>query len=122
MMKKFLIPVMAVAAVSVALPAAAQHQRGPGHDRPGYSQDRWGGPSMASRVRNLERNVEFAHRARVMSTGKAREFRRDIANLVNLEHRYGPRPSVNQRHDLERRYQNLDRAIDRYVQRARYRR
>ena len=122
MMKKFLIPVMAVAAVSVAVPAAAQQYGGPGHGRPGYNQPHWGGPSIAARTRHLERNVEFAHRARVMSTGKAREFRRDIANLIQLERRYGPRPSVNQRHDLERRYQNLDHAIDRYVQRARYRR
>ncbi len=122
MMKKFLIPVMAVAAVSVAVPAAAQHYGGPGHSRPGYGQNHWGGPSMAARVQHLDRNVEFAHRARVMSTGKAREFRRDIANLVQLERRYGPRISVNQRHDLERRYQRLDQAIDRYVQRARYRR
>lgn len=120
MMKKILIPVMAVAAISVAVPAAAQHY-GPPRGGPAYGQQH-AGPPMAVRVRHLERNVEFAHRARVMSTGKAREFRRDIANLVQLERRYGPRMSINQRHDLERRYQNLDRAIDRYVQRARYRR
>ncbi len=30
--------------------------------------------------------------------------------------------TIRERHDLERRYQDLDRSIDRYVQRARYRR
>lgn len=121
MMKKLLIPVMAVAAISVAVPAAAQHY-GPPRGGPAYGQS-WNGPSMAMRVQRLDRNVEFAHRARVMSTGKARDFRRDLANLVQREQQYRRGGmSLNQRHDLERRYQRLEQAIDRYVQRARYRR
>lgn len=124
MMKKLLIPVMAAAAVSVAVPAAAQHYgHGPGHGRPGYSQDRWSGPPMSVRVRSLERDIEFSHRARVMSTGKARDFRRGISRLLELERDYRNRGmTVERRHDLERRYQDLERSIDRYVQRARYRR
>ncbi|WP_262422491.1 hypothetical protein [Brevundimonas denitrificans] len=62
---------MAVAAISVAVPAAAQHY-GPPRGGPAYGQQH-AGPPMAVRVRHLERNVAFAHRARVMSTGKARD-------------------------------------------------
>lgn len=120
MMKKILVPVMAVAAISVAVPAAAQHY-GPPRGGPAYGQHH-AGPPMAVRVRHLERNLAFAHRARVMSTSKARDFQRGIDRLVHLERQYGPRMTLRERHDLERRYQDLDRSIDRYVQRARYRR
>lgn len=117
--KKVLIPFMAVAAISVAAPAAAQHYgppRGPAWHAPQWAP-------IASRTHVLERKIDIAYRARVMSTGKAREFRRDIANLVRLEHQYRARGmSMNQRHDLERRYQRIDQSLDRYVQRARYRR
>lgn len=119
-MKKLIASVMAVAAISAAVPAAAQHY-GPPRGGPAYGQHH-AGPPMFVRARHLERNLAFAHRAGVMSTSKARDFQRGIDRMVRLERQYGPRMTIRERHDLERRYQDLDRSIGRYVERARYRR
>jgi hypothetical protein len=132
-MNRIAISIIAAAVASMAMPAAAQqysatprasvvlvqHQgRGPA-----YAPPRRGEASMAARVQVLRRNVDFAHRAGAMSTGKAREFQRDIENLVHLESRYRAEGRLReQRSALERRYQTLDRAISRYVRDAERRR
>lgn len=112
MMKKMLIPVLAVAAVSAtALPAAAQSydrygpSRGPGYEH-GYDHGGW--QSINQRKYQLDRRIEQGLRNRQLSYREAGGLRAELNDLVRLEARY-MRDGLSrwERQDLDRRYDRL---------------
>lgn len=114
MMKKMLIPVLAVAAVSAtALPAAAQSHdrygpsRGPGYGH-GYEQNHGGWQSINQRKYNLDRRIDQGERNRQISRREAIGLRAELNDLVRLEARY-MRDGLSrwERQDLDRRYDRL---------------
>lgn len=119
MMKKFLIPVLALAAASVAVPAMAQSY-GPRHhdDRGGrYEQDRggrWdndrggGWQNISQRKYQLDRRIDRGERNGSLSRREATRLRFDLDALVHLERSYlRGGLSYRERAELDRRYDRL---------------
>lgn len=115
-MKKFLIPAIALAAASVAVPAMAQNY-GPQHrddrgDR--YEQDRGdryerdnrgGWQSISQRKYQLDRRIDRGERNGQLSRREATRLRYDLTALVRLERSYIQGGlSYRERADLDRRY------------------
>jgi len=116
-MKKFLIPALALAAASVAVPAMAQNY-GP-HDRGGrYEQDHRGDRGgrhwqpIAQRKYQLDRRIEVGLRNGSLSRREARRLQTELNALVRLEYSY-QRGGLNawERNDLDRRYDYLSYQI-----------
>ena len=118
-MKKFLIPALALAAASVAVPAMAQSY-GPRHhdDRGGrYEQDRggrWdnerggGWQNISQRKHNLDRRIDRGERNGSLSRREASRLRRELNDLVYLERSYlRGGLSFRERAELDRRYDRL---------------
>lgn len=110
MMKKFLIPALALAAASVAVPAMAQSY-GP-HDRDGrggrYEQDRGGWQNISQRKYNLDRRIDQGERNRQLSRREATRLRYELNALVRLERSYMRGGlSFRERAELDRRYDRL---------------
>ena len=126
-MKKFLIPAIALAAASVAVPAMAQNY-GPQHrdDRGGryeqdrgdrYQQDRGdhhehdnrgGWQSISQRKYQLDRRIDRGERNGQLSRREATRLRYDLTALVRLERSYVQGGlSYRERADLDRRYDGL---------------
>ena len=108
-MKKLMISVMAVAAISVAVPAAAQHygppRGGPAVHGPG------GYPGGGRQAERLERQIDRAWQARVMSA---------VMRVVNLEQQYRfDRDGLTrwERQDIRERYQRIQSNLNRYNRR-----
>ena len=131
MMKKFLIPALALAAASVAVPAMAQSY-GPRHhdDRGGrYEQDRggrwdndrggrWdndrggGWQNISQRKYNLDRRIDRGERNGSLSRREASRLRRELNDLVYLERSYlRGGLSFRERAELDRRYDRLSYQI-----------
>ena len=114
MMKKMLIPVLAVAAVSAtALPAAAQSydrhapSRGHGYEQ-NYGQNYGGWQSINQRKYNLDRRIDQGERNRQLSRREAVSLRAELNDLIRLEARYMRNGlSRQERADLDRRYDRL---------------
>jgi hypothetical protein len=111
MMKKFLIPALALAAASVAVPATAQSY-GPRHhdDRGGrYEQDRGGSwQNISQRKYNLDRRIDRGERNGSLSRREASRLRRELNDLVYLERSYlRGGLSFRERSELDRRYDRL---------------
>ena len=119
MMKKFLIPALALAAASVAVPAMAQSY-GPRHheDRGGrYEQDRggrWdndrggGWQNISQRKYQLDRRIDRGERNGSLSRREATRLRFDLDALVHLERSYMRGGlSYRERAELDRRYDRL---------------
>ena len=111
MMKKFLIPALALAAASVAVPAMAQSY-GPRHhdDRGGrYEQDRGGSwQNISQRKYNLDRRIDRGERNGSLSRREASRLRRELNDLVYLERSYMRGGlSHRERAELDRRYDRL---------------
>ena len=119
MMKKFLIPALALAAASVAVPAMAQSY-GPLHhdDRGGrYEQDRggrWdndrggGWQNISQRKYQLDRRIDRGERNGSLSRREATRLRFDLDALVHLERSYlRGGLSYRERAELDRRYDRL---------------
>ncbi len=119
MMKKFLIPALALAAASVAVPAMAQSY-GPRHhdDRGGrYEQDRggrWdndrggGWQNISQRKYQLDRRIDRGERNGSLSRREATRLRFDLDALVHLERSYlRGGLSYRERAELDRRYDRL---------------
>ena len=84
MMKKALIPVLAIAAASVAVPAAAQnYDRYDRHDR--YEQNRGGWQSISNRKHQLDRRIERGMRNGALSRREGRRLENALHQLVRLE-------------------------------------
>ena len=119
MMKKILIPALALAAASVAVPAMAQSY-GPRHhdDRGGrYEQDRggrWdhdrggGWQNISQRKFNLDRRIDRGERNGSLSRREANRLRRELDDLVYLERSFlRGGLSYRERAELDRRYDRL---------------
>ena len=111
MMKKFLIPALALAAASVAVPAMAQSY-GPRHyeDRGGrYEQDRGGSwQNISQRKYQLDRRIDRGERNGSLSRREATRLRFDLDALVYLERSYlRGGLSYRERAELDRRYDRL---------------
>lgn len=119
-MKKFLIPAIALAAASVAVPAIAQNY-GPQHrdDRGGryeqnhrgdrYERDNRGGwQSISQRKYQLDRRIDQGERNRQLSRREATRLRAELNQLIRLEHSYQSGGfSGRERVELDRRYDRL---------------
>ena len=118
-MKRFLIPAIALAAASVAVPAMAQNY-GPQHrdDRGGrYEQDRGdryerdnrgGWQSTSQRKYQLDRRIDQGERNRQLSRREATRLRAELNQLVRLEYSYQRGGfSARERAELDRRYDRL---------------
>ncbi len=129
-MKKFLIPALALAAASVAVPAMAQsygHQdrdgrgryeqdRGGRHDddRGGrYENDRRGNwQNISQRKYQLDRRIDQGERNRQLSRREATRLRYELNALVNLERNYMRGGlSYRERAELDRRYDRLSMQV-----------
>ncbi|PQZ83795.1 MULTISPECIES: hypothetical protein [unclassified Brevundimonas] len=117
-MKKLLIPALAVAVASAALPAAAQsygHNNGPSRGH-GYEQNYGGWNAIAQRKHNLDRRIDQGVRTRQLSRREASRLQDELNSLVRLERQY-------QRGGLTRwERQDLDRRYDRLSAKVRYER
>lgn len=107
MMKKALIPVLAIAAASVAVPAAAQsydrHDRG---DRYEQNHGRW--QSISNRKHQLDRRIDVGLRNGSLSRREASRLSAELNSLVRLERSYMRGGLTRwERSDLDRRYDRL---------------
>ena len=136
MIRKLLIPALALAATSVALPAAAQSfsvtvgtDRAPAYG-PGYGYDRYDRSdrydrydrdwvSINQRQRQLDRRIDQGIRNGQLTRREAQSLRREFHQLARLEDRYRRNGlSRWERHDLDRRFDALEARI-RYERRDR---
>ena len=119
MMKKFLIPALALAAASVAVPAMAQSY-GPRHhdDRGGrYEQDRGGSwQNISQRKYQLDRRIDQGLRTGQLSRREAGRLRAELNSVQRLEAGYR-RGGLS---GWERA--DLDRRLDRLAAQVRYER
>lgn len=130
MMKKALIPALALAAASVAVPAMAQsygHQDRDGRgryeqDRGGryddnrggrYDDDRRGGwQNISQRKYQLDRRIDQGERNRQLSRREATRLRYELNALVYLERSYMRGGlSYRERAELDRRYDRLSMQV-----------
>ena len=107
MMKKALIPVLAIAAASVAVPASAQnYDRHDRHDR--YEQNRGGWQSISNRKHQLDRRIDVGMRNGSLSRREGRRLENALHQLVRLERNYMRGGLTRwERNDLDRRYDRL---------------
>lgn len=113
-MKKVMIPVIALVAASVAVPALAQSR---GYDRdhdrgPRYEQNYGGWQSITQRKFELDRRIDRGLRNRQLSWREANSLKAQLNDLVRLERQY-MRNGLSrwERQDLDRRYDRLERMI-----------
>lgn len=116
-MKKFLIPAIALAAASVAVPAMAQNYQGQNRDYRGggYEQDyrgdrdnRGGWQSISQRKYQLDRRIDVALRNGQLSRREGLRLKTELNSLVRLEYSYQRGGlSARERAELDRRYDRL---------------
>ena len=119
MKKTLLIPALALAAASGALPAAAQsYGHGPSRGG-GYQQDYRGWQSINQRQSNLERRIDQGVRYGSITRREAVNLRAEFNQIARLEANYR-RGGLTQweRNDLDRRFDRLSAKI-RYESRDR---
>lgn len=116
-MKKLLIPLLAVAVASAALPAAAQSYGG-AYDRhapsrgPSYEQNYNGWQSVTQRKYNLDRRIDQGVRSRQLSSREASRLKGELNSLVRLEHQYQRGGLTRaERNELDRRYDRLSAKV-----------
>jgi len=119
MMKKALIPLLAIAAASVAVPAMAQNHdrndryerqdRDDRHDRGDrYEQDRGDWQSISNRKFQLDRRIDVGLRNGSLSRREANRLKVELNSLVRLERNYMRGGLTRwERSDLDRRYDRL---------------
>lgn len=114
MMKKALIPVLAIAAASVAVPASAQnYDRYDRHDRydrqhDRYEQNRGGWQSISQRKYQMDRRIDVGLRNGSLSRREAVRLQSELNSLVRLERSYMRGGLTRwERNDLDRRYDRL---------------
>ncbi len=112
-MKKLLIPALALAVASAALPAAAQSydRHGPSRGH-GYEQSYNGWNALSQRKHNLDRRIDQGVRTRQLSHREASRLKDELNSLVRLERSY-MRDGLNrrERNELDRRYDNLSAKV-----------
>lgn len=113
MMKKALIPLLAIAAASVAVPAAAQNydrqDRYDRHDRGDrYEQNYGNWQSISQRKYQLDRRIDNGLRNGSLSRREATRLKSELNSLVRLERSYVRGGLTRwERSDLDRRYDRL---------------
>lgn len=127
MMKKALIPVLAIAAASVAVPAAAQnydrydryerndrydrgdrYDRDDRRDRDGRYENRGRWQSIAQRKYQLDRRIDVGLRNGSLSRREASRLQVQLNSLIRLERNYMRGGLTRwERDDLDRRYDRL---------------
>jgi len=129
MMKKALIPVLAIAAASVAVPAAAQnydrydryerndrdgrydrdrYDRGDRYDRDDRYENRGHWQSISQRKYQLDRRIEAGLRNGSLSRREASRLQVQLNSLIRLERSYMRGGLTRwERNDLDRRYDRL---------------
>lgn len=115
-MKKFLIPAIALAAASVAVPAMAQsygpQHRGDRYERPYERDNRGGWMNISQRKYNLDRRIDQGERNRQLSRREASRLRAELNALVRLERNFMRGGlSVRERAELDRRYDRLSAQV-----------
>lgn len=112
MSKKILIPALALAAATVAMPAAAQSYNRPHHNGPAYTQNYGGWQSLNVRRANLDRRIDMGVRNGSLSRREATSLRAQFNGLLRLEANYR-RGGLTawERQDLDRRYDRLSAQI-----------
>ena len=112
-MKKLLIPALAVAVASAALPAAAQNydRHGPSRGH-GYEQNYNGWNAISQRKHNLDRRIDRGVQSRQLSYREASRLRDELDSLVRLERSYMRGGLTRwERQDLDRRYDRLSAKV-----------
>jgi len=112
-MKKLLIPALAVAVASAALPAAAQSydRHGPSRGH-GYEQNYNGWNAIAQRKHNLDRRIDRGVQTRQLSRREASRLQDELNSLVRLERQYMRGGLTRwERQDLDRRYDRLSAKV-----------
>jgi len=109
-MKKILIPAIALAAASVAVPAMAQNYPQHRDDRGGrYEQNRgavW--QNISQRKYQLDRRIDQGERNGQLSRREATRLRNELNALVRLERTYMRGGlTTRERAELDRRYDRL---------------
>lgn len=114
MTKKALIPVLALVAASIAVPAAAQnygHRPTPSRP-PAYQQQAPSWQAISQRKFQLERRIDQGERNRSLSRREASRLRSELNSLVRLERDYMRGGlSARERRDLDQRYDRLSRQV-----------
>ena len=119
MMKKALIPVLAIAAASVAVPASAQnydrydrhdrydrYDRHDRHDRYEQTRGRW--QSISQRKYQMDRRIDVGLRNGSLSRREAIRLQSQLNGLVRLERNYMRGGLTRwERSELDRRYDRL---------------
>ncbi|MGZ9099531.1 MAG: hypothetical protein ACXW3O_07505 [Brevundimonas sp.] len=113
-MKKFLIPAIALAAASVAVPAMAQNygygqqNRGDRYEQPYQRDNRGAWQNISQRKFTLDRRIDQGERSRQLSRREAARLRYELNALVQLERSYARGGlSYRERTELDRRYDRL---------------
>lgn len=112
MMKKALIPVLALAAAAVAVPAAAQnydrHDRNDRYERNHDRDDYRNWQSISQRKYQLDRRIDNGLRNGSLSRREAGRLKTELNSLVRLERSYLRGGLTRwERSDLDRRYDRL---------------
>jgi hypothetical protein len=116
MMRKFLIPVIALASVATAVPATAQNWGGNrGYDR-GYGYNQGNGGGVQSRLQAISFQIDRLQQRGNLTNGEARSLRRELAQVANRTQRYrwdDYRPGYDrgERSDLWNRLQRLEQRV-----------
>lgn len=112
-MKKFLIPAIALAAASVAVPAMAQNYGyGPHNRAPAYAQSHGGWQQIAQRKYNLDRRISQGEYNGQLSRREANRLRAELNALVRLERSYMRGGlTMRQRAELDYRYDRLSAQV-----------
>lgn len=110
--KMLMIPVLAAATATVALPAAAQSYRHGPAPVPAYQQHHGGWQAISQRKYNLDRRIEQGVRSGQLSRREATRLTNELNSLVRLERSY-MRDGLNrrERQELDRRYDALSAKI-----------
>lgn len=111
--KLFISALAAVAAASVALPAAAQSYGGSyGHHNRGPAANHSGWNSINARQANLDRRIDMGVRNGQLSRREAVNLRTQFNGLLRLESQYRRKGlSAWERQDLDRRFDRLSAQI-----------
>lgn len=101
-MRKFLISAMLLSTVAVATPAAAQYNRGYGHQ----------GQNIERQLDQLERQIDNMRDRRLISRNEAIRLSRQAEQIDRLHDRYRRNGLTQREHwDLQNRVQNLRQQV-----------
>lgn len=111
-LKSFMIPIMAIAAVASAVPAAASAQNY--RPAPQYSQQAQGPQAFAARKDSLERRIDRAVSQRRLDVRKSRELKQELRDISRMERDFARGGfSRQERQRLAQRYDRVEHRLER---------